>query len=82
LLDNLRKPCATLKAMLYSIIITLFFAYASVIPFFKSIAQFMCRYLTLTGLIFIFTLLTSDGSELNYPYHFWNVPFLLLLFWR
>lgn len=57
----------TLQAMLYSIIITLAFAYLSVIPFFKTIAQFIvkCRYLTLTGLIFIFTLLTKDGSELK-----------------
>ena len=57
----------TLKAMLYSIIITLFFAYASVIPFFKTIANFIvkCRYLTLTGLIFIFTLLTKDGGQLK-----------------
>lgn len=68
LLDNLLVSLVlTLKAMFYSIIITLFFAYTSVIPFFKSIAQFIvkCRYLTLTGLIFIFTLLTKDGSELK-----------------
>jgi len=68
LLDNMVVSLVlTLKAMLYSIIITLFFAYASVIPFFKSIARFIvkCRYLTLTGLIFIFTLLTKDGSELK-----------------
>jgi NitT/TauT family transport system permease protein len=68
LLDNMLVSLAlTLKAMLYSIIITLFFAYASVIPFFKSIAQFIvkCRYLTLTGLIFVFTLLTKDGSALK-----------------
>ena len=68
LLDNMVVSLVlTLKAMLYSIIITLFFAYTSVIPFFKSIAQFIvkCRYLTLTGLIFIFTLLTKDGSELK-----------------
>jgi len=68
LLDNLLVSLVlTLKAMLYSIIITLFFAYTSVIPFFKSIAQFIvkCRYLTLTGLIFIFTLLTTDGSALK-----------------
>jgi len=68
LLDNLLVSLGlTLKAMLYSIIITLFFAYASVIPFFKTLAQFIvkCRYLTLTGLIFIFTLLTKDGSELK-----------------
>lgn len=67
-LDNLLVSLVlTLKAMLYSIIITLFFAYLSVIPFFKSIAQFIvkCRYLTLTGLIFIFTLLTKDGSALK-----------------
>ena len=68
LLDNMLVSLAlTLKAMLYSILITLFFAYSSVIPFFRSIAQFIvkCRYLTLTGLIFIFTLLTHDGSELK-----------------
>lgn len=68
LLDNMLVSLVlTLKAMCYSIIITLFFAYASVIPFFKTIAQFIvkCRYLTLTGLIFIFTLLTKDGSQLK-----------------
>lgn len=67
-LDNMLVSLAlTLQAMLYSIIITLVFAYLSVIPFFKTIAQFIvkCRYLTLTGLIFIFTLLTKDGSELK-----------------
>ena len=68
LLDNMLVSLGlTLRAMIYSIIITLFFAYASVMPFFRSIAQFVvkCRYLTLTGLIFIFTLLTKDGSELK-----------------
>ncbi len=68
LLDNMLVSLVlTLKAMCYSIIITLFFTYASVIPFFKTIAQFIvkCRYLTLTGLIFIFTLLTKDGSQLK-----------------
>ncbi len=68
LLDNMLVSLVlTLKAMLYSIFITLFFAYTSVIPFFKSIAQFIvkCRYLTLTGLIFVFTLLTKDGSALK-----------------
>jgi NitT/TauT family transport system permease protein len=36
-------------------------------PFFKPIANFIvkCRYLTLTGLIFLFTLLTKDGSQLK-----------------
>lgn len=68
LLDNLLVSlCLTMKAMLYSIIITLLFAYLSVIPFFKSIAHFIvkCRYLTLAGLIFVCTLLTQNGSSLK-----------------
>lgn len=57
----------TLQAMLYSLVLTLAFSYLSVIPFFHSISQFIvkCRYLTLTGLIFVFTLLTHDGSQLK-----------------
>ena len=84
LIDNMLVSLVlTLKAMFYSIIITLFFAYASVIPFFKSIAQFIvkCRYLTLTGLIFIFTLLTKDGSELKLSLLvFGIVPFFVTSF--
>jgi sulfonate transport system permease protein len=73
----------TLQAMLYSIAITLFFAYLSVMPFFKSIVQFIvkCRYLTLTGLIFIFTLLTKDGSQLKLSLLvFGIVPFFVTSF--
>jgi len=57
----------TLKALLFSVVITLVFAYLSVVPFFRPLAHFIvkCRYLTLTGLIFIFTLLTRDGSQLK-----------------
>ena len=57
----------TLKALFFSVLITLVFAYLSVVPFFRPLAQFIvkCRYLTLTGLIFIFTLLTRDGSQLK-----------------
>lgn len=57
----------TFEAMAISIIVTLFFAYLSVVPFFNGIAKFIvkCRYLTLTGLIFVFTLLTKDGSQLK-----------------
>jgi sulfonate transport system permease protein len=68
LMDNLLTSLLlTLRAMLYSIGITLFFGYLSVIPFFNGIARFIvkCRYLTLTGLIFIFTLLTRDGNQLK-----------------
>lgn len=82
--DNLLVSLGlTVKAMFYSIIITLLFAYLSVIPFFKSIAQFIvkCRYLTLTGLIFIFTLLTKNGSQLKLSLLvFGIVPFFVTSF--
>jgi len=57
----------TLKALFFSVLITLVFSYLSVVPFFRPLAQFIvkCRYLTLTGLIFVFTLLTRDGSQLK-----------------
>jgi NitT/TauT family transport system permease protein len=65
--DLLVSLLLTLKALFYSVAITLFFAYLSVIPFFQSVAQLVvkCRYLTLTGLIFVFTLLTRDGGALK-----------------
>lgn len=84
LMDNiLVSLLLTLKAMLYSIVITLFFSYLSVLPFFRSIAMFLvkCRYLTLTGLIFIFTLLTQDGSQLKLSLLvFGIVPFFVTSF--
>lgn len=68
LFDNLLSSLLlTSKALLYSLILTLLFSYLSVVPFFRPAAQFVvkCRYLTLTGLIFIFTLLTKDGGALK-----------------
>jgi len=68
LFDNLLASLLlTLKALLYSVVLTLLFSYLSVLPFFQPLAQFVvkCRYLTLTGLIFIFTLLTRDGGALK-----------------
>jgi NitT/TauT family transport system permease protein len=57
----------TLKGMFYSILIALVLSYLSLIPFFKPITTFItkCRYLTLTGLIFLFTLLTQNGHQLK-----------------
>jgi len=57
----------TFKALAYSLVLTLVFSYLSVLPFFRPAAEFIvkCRYLTLTGLIFIFTLLTKDGGALK-----------------
>ncbi|BAV04763.1 NitT/TauT family transport system permease protein [Filimonas lacunae] len=84
LLDNVLVSLAlTVQAMLYSIIITLAITWLSVIPFFKSIAQFVvkCRYLTLAGLIFAFTLLTKNGSTLKlWLLIFGIVPFFVTSF--
>jgi len=57
----------TLKGMFYSILIALVLSYLALIPFFKPITTFItkCRYLTLTGLIFLFTLLTQNGHQLK-----------------
>ena len=66
--DNLFASLTlTLKGMGISILIALLFCYSSLVPFFNPIAKFIikCRYLTLTGLIFLFTLLTSNGSNLK-----------------
>jgi ABC-type nitrate/sulfonate/bicarbonate transport system permease component len=66
--DNfLMSLTLTLKGMCIALFIALAISYLSLIPFFRPLAKFVikCRYLTLTGLIFLFTLLTSDGSQLK-----------------
>ena len=83
--DNLLTSLLPLtgQALLYSVVITLVLAYGAVIPFFTPLAQFIvkCRYLTLTGLIFIFTLLTRDGSQLKLSLLLFGiVPFLVTSF--
>ncbi|HEY8935901.1 MAG TPA: ABC transporter permease subunit [Cyclobacteriaceae bacterium] len=57
----------TLIGMGLSIVIALAVSYLSLIPLFMPLAKFIvkCRYLTLTGLIFLFTLLTQDGHQLK-----------------
>ncbi|GAB4094327.1 ABC transporter permease [Flaviaesturariibacter terrae] len=57
----------TLEALALSIVLTLVLGYASVLPFFRGLARFLiaCRYLTITGLVFVFTLLTRDGGQLK-----------------
>lgn len=67
-IDNLFSSLAlTLSGMGISIVIALVVSYLSLIPIFSPIAKFIvkCRYLTLTGLIFLFTLLTQDGHQLK-----------------
>ncbi len=73
----------TLKGMGYSIIIALVVSYLSLIPFFNPLARFVikCRYLTLTGLIFLFTLLTSNGHNLKMSLLIFGiVPFFVTSF--
>lgn len=57
----------TFSGMGLSIVLALAVSYLSLIPMFAPAARFVvkCRYLTLTGLIFLFTLLTHDGHQLK-----------------
>ena len=50
-----------------SILVSLFFSYLSLTPVFKNIAQFISklRFLTYTGLIFVFTIVMKDGHSLK-----------------
>lgn len=73
----------TLKGMGYSIVIALLICYLSLIPIFNPISKFIikCRYLTLTGLIFLFTLLTSNGHNLKLSLLIFGiVPFFVTSF--
>ena len=82
--DLVASLITTSKAMLYSIIITVVIVYLSVIQLFKPIAEFVskCRYLTLTGLIFVFTVLSKDTAELKmYLLIFGIVPFFVTSFY-
>jgi NitT/TauT family transport system permease protein len=57
----------TFKAMLIAIVIALAMGYLSVIPVFRPFARFIvkCRYLTITGLFFIFILIAKDADKLK-----------------
>ncbi len=82
--DNLFASLTlTLKGMGISIVIALAICYLSVVPIFYPIAKFIikCRYLTLTGLIFLFTLLTSNGHNLKISLLIFGiVPFFVTSF--
>ncbi|MDB5012322.1 MAG: hypothetical protein JWQ25_524, partial [Daejeonella sp.] len=57
----------TFQAMILAILIALLIGYLSVIPIFAPVARFIvkCRYLTITGLYFVFILLTKDADNLK-----------------
>lgn len=66
--DELFKSIGlSFKGMGISLVVAVLISYLSLVPFFNPIAKFVikCRYLTLTGLIFLFTLLTQDGGQLR-----------------
>lgn len=81
--EIVRSMFLTVEALGLSLVITLALGYASLLPFFSGLAQLLvkCRYLTLTGLIFIFTLLTRDGGQLKLSLLvFGMVPFFVTSF--
>jgi ABC-type nitrate/sulfonate/bicarbonate transport system permease component len=66
--DNFFSSIAlSFKGMGISLVVAIVVSYMSLVPLFSPISKFIikCRYLTLTGLIFLFTLLTQDGSQLK-----------------
>ena len=73
----------TLKAMLYSIFVTVVLVYAGTLQFFKPITEFVTklRYLTLTGLVFVFTMLSDNLADLKmYLLMFGIIPFFVTSF--
>lgn len=57
----------SLEAMLIAIVISLIISYATVLPFFRPLGFLVSkgRFLTLVGLSFVFTLMTSNGHQLK-----------------
>lgn len=57
----------TVKSMLIAILIAAGITYLSTIQIFKPVAEFIskCRYLTITGLVYVFTIISKDGHELK-----------------
>ena len=67
LIVELFKSLGTIwKAILYSTGISLVLAYIAIIPFFKSISRMLTvlRFLGFAGITFLFTMWTSNGSDL------------------
>lgn len=58
---------STLEAMAISIVVTMILVYLSPIPFFGPAIRFISkfRYLTITGLVFLFTILTPNMDDMK-----------------
>ncbi len=66
--DNLFSTLGlVLQAMGISIVVAMAVSYLYLVPVFRPVTRFIikCRYLTLSGLIFLFTLITSSGHSLK-----------------
>lgn len=79
--DLFQSIILTVKAMLISILIACIVAYLSVLPIFKPIGMFLIklRFMSLIGLIFIFTLVLHNGGEVKLGLlMFGIIPFFVL----
>lgn len=65
--DLLATMTLVIKGMFLSILISLLICYLSLVPIFNGIAQLVSkmRYLTYTGLLFVFTLVLKDGGSIK-----------------
>jgi NitT/TauT family transport system permease protein len=65
--DLIQSLFVTIQAMLISIIIAATISYTYTIPLLRPISVFVskCRFLTLTGLIYVFTMIASNTHELK-----------------
>lgn len=56
-----------IKSMTIAIAVSLVFVYASLVPAYKGISVFVSklRFLTYTGLVFVFTILVSNGGQIK-----------------
>lgn len=73
----------TSKSMIYSIILTIIIVYSSTMAIFSPLAEFVskCRYLTLTGLVFVFTVISKNiGDVKMYLLIFGITPFFVTSF--
>lgn len=81
--DLVASLITTLKAMGYSILLTVLIVYSSTIQMFSPLAEFIskCRYLTLTGLVFVFTVISNNISDVKmYLLIFGITPFFVTSF--
>jgi ABC-type nitrate/sulfonate/bicarbonate transport system permease component len=81
--DLMASLITTSKAMFYSIVITMVAVYSSTIQVFKPVVEFIskCRYLTLTGLVFVFTQISDNLAEMKmYLLMFGIIPFFVTSF--